>query len=319
MTVSDQADANHGGQAPANTATSLSRAELDVMAETLRASGLYRVLRRLEPRRVIHQADGTTTRSGLFVDVETTGLDPEKDEIIELAMVPFTYAIDGRIFTVEEAFERFNQPSKPIPEEVTRLTGITNEMVAGHRIDVSEVAVCVDKADLVIAHNAAFDRRFLERLCDLFARKPWACSMAEINWVEEGHEGTKLGYLAAGVGFFYDRHRAVNDCHAAIEMLSLPLPKSGELAMTRLLANARQPGWRIWARGAPYDFKDTLKARGYRWNGNDSRRPRAWFIDVEDQQRDAEIAYLQREIYRRTVELPMDKLSAYNRFSDRAS
>lgn len=56
------------------------------MAQRLKASGDYRVLRRLGPRPTRAAAPGAVTRLGLFVDVETTGLDRARDEIIELAM-----------------------------------------------------------------------------------------------------------------------------------------------------------------------------------------------------------------------------------------
>jgi DNA polymerase III epsilon subunit-like protein len=100
-------------------------------------------------------------------------------------------------------------------------------MVAGQQIDPDEVSEFAGRADLVVAHNASFDRRFLERFCPPFCAKPWACSMAEIDWAAEGFEGTKLAYLAAGFGFFFDRHRAANDCLAAVELLSQTLPRSG--------------------------------------------------------------------------------------------
>lgn len=128
---------------------------------------------------------------------------------------------------------------------------------------------------MILAHNATFDRPFAERLCDVFTTKAWGCSMSQIEWAVEGFEGTKLAYLAARAGFFYDGHRAVQDCAAAIELLSRPLPKSGEIALSRLLATARRPTWRIWAENAPYDLKDVLKRRGYRWNGGEDGRPRA--------------------------------------------
>lgn len=290
--------------------------DLAAMAEALEASGQYRILRRLDARTTLTEPDGTPTKMGLYVDVETTGLDPAKDEIIELAMVPFTYAPDGRIFTVGDAFEQFQQPGQPIPDAITKLTGITDDMVEGQRIDPDAVSRFASGAALVIAHNAAFDRRFLERMSDIFVTKPWACSMTQVNWADEGHEGTKLAYLAAGAGFFYDRHRAWQDCRAAIELLASPLPRSGTLAMARLLERARQPSWRIWAENSPYDLKDILKARGYKWNGDDNPNPRAWYADVDD--REAELSYLRKEIYLRDVDLLVRRMDAYNRFSDRS-
>ena len=179
--------------------------DLEAMAAKLEATGTYRVLRKLTPRPSCEPPSGTAIRQGLFVDTETTGLDPARDEIIELAMVPFTYGLEGEVYAVGEPFQQLREPTKPIPPEITAITGIDDAMVAGRRIDPDEVAHFAAPASLVVAHNAAFDRRFLDRYCETFNTKPWACSMSEIDWAAEGYEGTKLAYLAGGAGFFYER------------------------------------------------------------------------------------------------------------------
>jgi DNA polymerase-3 subunit epsilon len=292
--------------------------DLDKMASLLNASGRYRVLRRLDARPLIVPPAGAETRLGLFLDCETTGLDPSRDEIIELAMVPFTYSLDGQIFEIHEPFQGLREPEKQIPVAITALTGITDEMVAGQKIDPVEVASFVSPAALVIAHNAAFDRPFVERLSDVFITKPWACSMTQIDWAAEGYEGTKLSYLCMETGFFYDRHRAKNDCIAAIELLATPLRKTCVAAMTKLLERARRPSCRLWAVNSPFEMKDVLKARGYRWNGDASAYPRAWYIDVDDTVVEHELAYLRTEIYHSEVDLPVRRMTAYERFSDRS-
>lgn len=119
---------------PAHKPTIPTETELEEMADALAASGQYRIQRRLRPRPKLDVPAGIELKKALFVDVETTGLDHQSDEIIELAMVPFTYGPDGQVYKVEEPFQRFNQPSKPISAEITRLTGITDEMVAGHAL-----------------------------------------------------------------------------------------------------------------------------------------------------------------------------------------
>ncbi|CAN7647893.1 3'-5' exonuclease [Phenylobacterium sp. LjRoot225] len=291
--------------------------ELEAMAAALEASGQYRVLRKLRPRTRLCEPDGSPVRVGLYVDVETTGLDPARHEIIELAMAPFTYALDGRIFDVGEPFHQLRQPSEPIPAEITAVTGITDEMVAGQSIDPAAVGAVAAPAALVIAHNAAFDRRFLERFCETFTTKPWGCSMSQVAWADEGYEGVKLAYLASGAGFFYDKHRAVHDCLAGIELLARPLPKSGVLGLAMLLERARRPTWRIWAEGAPFELKDTLKARGYRWNGEHGGAPRAWYIDVDEADRESELGFLCAEIYGREIDLLSRRIEAHDRFSDR--
>ena len=141
--------------------------------------------------------------------------------------------------------------------------------------------------------------------------------MTQVAWAEAGYEGTKLGYLAQASGFFYDRHRAIHDCLATIELLARPMPSSGTTALAQLLQRAREPTWRIWAENSPYDFKDILKARGYRWNGDGNGSPKAWYIDVEDAAREAEVAFLKAEIYQRDVNISPRRIDAYDRFSDR--
>ena len=301
----------------AHKSTPLTTAQLEAMADALTASGQYRIQRQLRPRPKQEAPAGVEPKQALFVDVETTGLDHQCNEIIELAMVPFTYGPDGQIYDVKEPFQRLNQPKKPISAEITRLTGITNEMVAGHVIDPAEVEAFAQDAVLIIAHNAGFDRRFIEKLSPSFALKGWACSQSQIDWAQEGFEGTRLSYLVAGAGFFYEKHRAVNDCLAAIELLAAPLPVSTCTGLSMLLAGARKPTWRIWAENSPFDLKDALKARGYRWNPDGTPFPKAWFIDVPDDQRDAELSFLQSEIYQRDVQLLTRKIDAFNRFSDR--
>lgn len=181
------------------------------MAERLAKSADYRVLRRLVHRETSTRITGQSTKTAILLDVETTGLDQRKDEIIELGMVKFDYLPDGRIAGLREVFSSFNEPSELIPPDVIALTGITNEMVAGHRIDEVAVSSFAEDAVIVIAHNAGFDRKFAERYWPIFQRKAWGCSATEIEWRKHGFEGSRLGYLLNGTGFFHQAHRAVDD------------------------------------------------------------------------------------------------------------
>jgi len=75
----------------------LETGEAERIITLLEGSGQYRVLRRLGPRPPVEPPKGTPTRRGVFVDVETTGLDTVRDEIIELAMLQFDYSAEGQI------------------------------------------------------------------------------------------------------------------------------------------------------------------------------------------------------------------------------
>src|ERR1700749_14100 len=108
---------------------------LAAMAEALSRSTDYRILRRLVPRTTFTPSVDESTKTAILLDTETTGLDPRKDEIIELGMVKFDYLINGQIIGVRETFSSFNEPTVPTHADITALTGITDDMVAGHRID----------------------------------------------------------------------------------------------------------------------------------------------------------------------------------------
>lgn len=73
----------------------------------------------------------------------------------------------------------------------------------------------------------------------------------------------------------------------------------------------------IWAENSPFDLKDVLKARGYCWNPDGTPFPKAWFIDVFEDGLEAEVSFLQKEIYQREIQLLTRKIDAFNRFSDR--
>jgi DNA polymerase-3 subunit epsilon len=291
---------------------------LAAMAETLAKSPDYRVLRRLVPRTEFVPCDGYATKTGILLDVETTGLDAARDEIIELAMVKFTYLPDDRIARIADVFSSFNEPLNPIPAEITDLTGITDEMVLGHRIDPEAVAAFAAESVIIIAHNANFDRKFAERYWPIFEQKPWGCSATEVEWRKHGFDGSRLGYLLAGVGLFHQAHRAIDDCRALIEILASDLPKVNRSGLAVLLERARRKTTRIWAEQSPFELKDELMKRGYRWNDGADGRPRSWYIDVDEGSQASEIEFLRTTVYLRDVEPRIQAMSAINRFSNRA-
>ncbi len=272
----------------------------------------YRVLRRLKPRPVDPAYRlGPGESIALLVDVETTGLDHRQHEVIEIGMVAFAHDADGRIGPVVGVLGMLHEPRGEISAEITRLTGITAEMVAGQAIDRAAVRALVETADLVIAHNAKFDRAFCERLDDAFRHKAWACSVAEVPWREIGFEGAKLGYLVNGCGLFHNGHRAVDDCHALLEVLAHEV--EGATSFSHLLRSSARTRVRVWAEWAPFDMKDVLKARGYRWSGGGDGRPKAWWTEVDEEDLAAELRFLEREIYLREVDLQREVLTAYER------
>jgi len=190
-------------------------------------------------------------------------------------------------------------------------------MVAGHRSDDSAVNNLLDRVVLVIAHNADFDRRFLERRVPAFAVKHWACSRADIDWKAEGIRSSALEFVAYSLGFFHDQHRAASDCRATVHVLAQRLPGTGRLALQALLEQARLPTWRLWARDAAIEKKDLLKARGYSWSPGDNGRLRCWYGDVSDADKAAEVSWLRQNVMQPNQAVSALRITAKDRYSDR--
>ncbi|MBF0393465.1 MAG: 3'-5' exonuclease, partial [Alphaproteobacteria bacterium] len=225
---------------------------LENMIGTLESTGDFRVLRRFDRPETYNEEDQSPTLLGVVVDVETTGLDAASCGLLEVAIVPFTFCREtGRIFRVLPAYSALHDPGMPIPEAVTLLTGITDDMVKGQGADPEAVQAIVKDAAIVIAHHAAFDRPVLERYFPIFATKAWACSCTQIDWRAEGYGTEKLELLAYKHRLWYVAHRADDDCRLVIELLSRTLPRSSKLALLALLQAARRPTWRIVAVDAP--------------------------------------------------------------------
>ena len=290
--------------------------DLAECARRLEASGEFVLLRRFRPVERYHEHDGCETRVGLVVDVETTGTE-EDDPIIQFAMTKFRFGTScGRVFEVMGSWSWYEDPGRPIPPEITQLTGITDEMVRGQRIDDVAVAEIAADAALCIAHNAGFDRPKVEDRLPQFESKHWACSLSELDWGGEGFASTKQEYLAYRLGFFYGAHRAEDDCLALLHILAQPLPRSGRLALAALLERARERTARVWALGSAFEYKDVLKRRGYRWSPGDRGRIKAWYRDMPASELEAELDWLATEVHCETARYVT--MSAKTRHSERA-
>jgi DNA polymerase-3 subunit epsilon len=291
---------------------------LEQMARSLVESGDYRVTSRLEPQAEYHPPDSSPKLIAAVVDVETTGTNPDRDKIIELGICLFEYdRLNGRIYKVFGSSEWLEDPGFSIPPEITNITGITDEMVAGHRVDDRAVNDLLGRVVLVIAHNADFDRRFLEQRLPAFVTKHWACSRSDIDWKAEGIRSSALEFVAYSLGFFHDGHRAGSDCRATLHALAQPLPGTGRLALQALLEQARLPTWRLWARDAAIDKKDVLKARGYAWSPGEFGRPKCWYRDMSDIDKATEVSWLRANVMGPDQAAWALRITARDRYSDR--
>lgn len=258
--------------------------QLELIRE-LENTGTFRVLRSIETPGIQPGALRPGERLAIVLDTETTGLDVSDDEIVEIAMVVFAYDENDRFTRVVNVFEGMREPENPMSEDAANITGITTEMLIGKKIDVARLEEIVGRASLIIAHNAAFDRPMCEKLSSVFKDKAWACSATEVPWRRLGYEGAKLGYLVYQSGLFHEGHRALEDCYALLNVLSVPQKETEKSALQLLLASAREARVIIEV-SSPFELRGFFKSHGYRWKSHPARR---WYKDVSEANLDAEM------------------------------
>lgn len=232
----------------------------------------------------LHVAEGPTglgdpgaPDEAVVVDVETTGLGAD-DPIIELAMRRFRWDDAGRITAIGRRFCWLEDPGRPLTEEIVRLTGLDDAMLAGGRIDERIARRIMLDARICIAHNARFDAPRVERRLGLEGLA-WACSCSEIPWRELGFDGRSLGHLLYQAGFYNGAHRASDDVDSTIALLALEV-STGRTALAELIDRSFTGTWIVRAVGAAFELKDRLKARGYRWDPD----RKCWWIEVVNRQ-----------------------------------
>lgn len=251
-------------------------------------------------------ANADLIRTAAVLDVETSGLKIENSRIIEIGLRTFRFNRNtGELLRLDEEYCSFQDPGVPLSQEVTQITGITDEMVRGKAIDWSRVDQLLQGSQIIIAHNAGFDRPFIELHSGVSPDRIWGCSLKQVDWMGKGFPSQKLDLLSVFHGFFTTSHRALNDADALLHLLSKTDSTTGYPYLLELLNQAKKPTFQIFALSSPFDSKDLLKARSYRWDGN----ARTWWKEIDPKDLAAETEWLENHVYLgpfrgKTLEIP---------------
>jgi DNA polymerase III subunit epsilon len=260
------------------------------------------------PREYGKPIDSHTCR-GIMVDTETTGPDVARDQIIQLALVPFVFDRKGNMVSVSDARTYYEEPTVPVSAEARAVHDIEPERYRGQRFPVEEIAALFADADLVLAHNAAFDRPMLDRRFPALPPSRWGCSYNDIPWRKAGYPSAALGaLLMSHTSSYFAGHDAAADCYAALHCLahSFVHPAFIQydwLPLSHVIRAVETPVMRVFAGGAPFETKDALQQRGYKWNDPFKagaafpRAPKAWWREVPADAMDAEYEWLDRHAY----------------------
>jgi DNA polymerase-3 subunit epsilon len=122
-------------------------------------------------------------------------------KIFEIALVPFEFSKDGRILKLLDGYSSLEDPKTSLPQKIISFTGIKNEMLNGKSFNDDEIKHFFGSSKLIIAHNAIYDRKFLEKRFPFINEKTWGYSLSQVPWNDEGLASSKLEYLAYKFGF----------------------------------------------------------------------------------------------------------------------
>ena len=156
----------------------------------------------------------------ITIDIETTGLDPEKDEILEIAAIKYIENNEA------EVFSRAVKVQKPLTKEISELTGITDDFLLKNGMDI-ETALkdfwnFVGRAKLV-GYNVSFDMSFLRNASVEHKIKMQANKCIDILQLArrkvKGTKNYKMSTVASELGIeMAQKHRAESDCRLAFEI-----------------------------------------------------------------------------------------------------
>ncbi len=241
----------------------------ELVADWLNAKPDFKVMRRIKDTNHLGgQVDQSITV--VVVDTETTGLDFDQSYLIEVGFIAVQVdRITGKIGQVLGRYGGLEDPGVPISPESTKIHGITNEMIQDKRFDEQAIQALCQRADLFVAHNAGFDKPFITRRFPWLEETLWSCTYKELPLHQEGYSSGKLESLLNEIGYFHVAHRAVEDCLALLYFLARPLKESQRLPLTLIFDSSTESIYEIAAMNAPFEAKDTLKAKGFRWNAAD--------------------------------------------------
>lgn len=233
----------------------------------------------------------------LGIDVETTGLDVSKDVVTEVAAV--MWDTDLKI-PVKILSEIIDIGEKEVSPEASEISGLTREICSKYGAPLvtalCELATLMEKADMILAHNAPFDKGMVEaafksqNLDDLqMPEKLWADSSCDVQYPEK-MATRKLTYLAAEHNFVNPlAHRALFDVMTMFQIVD-------RYDWDLIKKWAETPNLEVRA-NVSYHDREKAKARGYRWNAEE----KVWVkqvkeFDLEKEKQEADFPVTVREV-----------------------
>ncbi len=206
----------------------------------------------------VFNEDSLSPKFLLIIDTETTGLEPGIDNCIEVGSILFH--VESRSILAQNSFlipseSNSAEVINKIPAKISRLSQPWEEGLRYFNF-------MLDRADVVLAHNAAFDRQWFGINPLPAITKPWICSMEDISWPKELHLKSRPSVRDLALAYevpVWTAHRALTDCIYLAEVFR----RCSDLEI--FLEQGLEPK-RLMRAEVSYDERNLAKQAGFRWN-----------------------------------------------------
>ncbi len=201
----------------------------------------------------------------LIIDLETTGLMPDKFQVIELGAILYSVPHHGVIQQMSTLFPVSENPAEPINRISVDACAAASDR---YHLMLPVFQQWVDAADYVVAHNADFDRQWFGYPPLPAIHKPWLCTYQDFIW-PMNTKPTNLVATALNHGIGVSAaHRALTDCQLIAALLDrVEAYQVGHLEqlLKRAIQRSQEPRITVIAQ-VSYDNRDLAKALDFRWS-----------------------------------------------------
>ena len=194
----------------------------------------------------------------LIIDTETTGLDENKDEVLEIGCILFHVSSRSVLSQVSFLLPVSTNEAEYVNGISAEVTNIDQPWQDGLNFFLK----LVDYSDLIVAHNVEFDRKWFGKGILPKLEKNWICSLEDINWSFQKSLKTRPSVTDLALSFsipVWNLHRALSDCFYISEVFK----KCNNLE--ELLLNATEPRF-LYKALVSYEERYLAKNAGFRWN-----------------------------------------------------
>ncbi len=245
-------------QEPSDQLDLLSEISMSAKGTPNESCSLSKNLESLSETRSSDSEAGYAPEMLLIVDTETSGLMPDQDQCIEVGAILFN--VPSRAILAQQSFllpveENAAENINHIPPSITQLS-------QPWTMALEYLEALLEVAEVLVAHNAAFDRQWFGRPPLPKATKPWLCTMEDISWSQEKNLRPRPSVrdlaLAYGVPV-WSAHRALSDCIYIAEVFS----RCEDLEI--LLKHGMEPR-QLMRAVVSYEDRHLARNAGFRWN-----------------------------------------------------